>query len=179
MRGPYSRTKSGLFNRKCERKLSRSTTIKYQNWSKIRNSPLTNFNLFCRHQKWMWTSVFLSSLTIIIQRQFVEFESTWLFAHIAVCVLGAELVHGDGVLQGLHTRLQTERNLGVAHRVSASRQDIMQKHDIVNRWWGRSSNADQFRMETYSVIWKRYLCPSMVHRDTPQRSGLNFASWGM
>lgn len=25
----------------------------------------------------------------------------------------------------------------------------------------------------------QYLCPSTVHRETPQRSGLNLASWGM
>lgn len=37
-----------------------------------------------------------------------------------------------------------------------------------------------FRMETYTQVkMLLYLCPSIVHRDTPQRSGLNLASWGM
>lgn len=34
----------------------------------------------------------------------------------------AKLMHSDGVLQRLHTRLQAEGNLGVTHRVSAQRR---------------------------------------------------------
>lgn len=41
-------------------------------------------------------------------------------------MLSAELVHCDGVLQRLHTRLQTEGNLCVTHRVSAWHEDVME-----------------------------------------------------
>lgn len=37
--------------------------------------------------------------------------------------LSAKVVQGDGVRQGLHTRLQTEGNFGVTDRVSARCQD--------------------------------------------------------
>lgn len=49
-----------------------------------------------------------------------------------VNTLAAKLVHSDGVLQGLHARLQTEGNLGVTHRVSASNEDVMEEHGKKN-----------------------------------------------
>lgn len=58
------------------------------------------------------------SLTVLVQEQLVEAQAAGLFADEAVNVLGAVVVDGDGVFQRLHTRLQTEGNLGVAGRVS-------------------------------------------------------------
>lgn len=55
--------------------------------------------------------------TFVIQRQHVEPQSTGLLADVAVNVLRARLMDGDGVLEGLHAGLQAERQLGVTHRV--------------------------------------------------------------
>lgn len=57
--------------------------------------------------------------TSVVEGQFVEPESAGFFAHKLVRALGAQVVHGHGVRQGLHTRLQTEGRFGVACRVSA------------------------------------------------------------
>lgn len=56
-------------------------------------------------------------LTVLVQEQLVEPQPAGLLADEAVHVLGAVVVDGDGVLQRLHTRLQTEGDLGVSHRV--------------------------------------------------------------
>lgn len=61
------------------------------------------------------------ALTVFVQREFVEPESTGLFAHKVVSELAAQVVDGDGVFQRLHARLQTEGDLGVAHRVSVDK----------------------------------------------------------
>ena len=58
------------------------------------------------------------SLTVIVEEELVEAQAARLLADEAVHVLCAVVVHGDGVLQRLHTRLQTERDLGVTHRKS-------------------------------------------------------------
>lgn len=50
-----------------------------------------------------------------------------------VCALAAEVVHGDGVLQGLHTRLQTEGDFGVTHRVSTPTETDTQKAPKQNK----------------------------------------------
>lgn len=71
-------------------------------------------------------------LTLIIQQELVELESTWLFAHEAVHMLRAELVNSDGILHRFHTRLETEWNLGVTHRMPALHRD-MEKHGKM-RW---------------------------------------------
>lgn len=60
---------------------------------------------------------------MVVEGQFVEPESAGFFAHKLVRALGAEVVQGHGVRQRLHTRLQTDGNFGVAHRVSAGRQE--------------------------------------------------------
>lgn len=62
----------------------------------------------------LWTDCFL---TLLVQEELVEPQSAGLFADEAVHVLSAMVVDGDGVFQRLHTRLQTERNLGVADGV--------------------------------------------------------------
>lgn len=61
--------------------------------------------------------------TFIIERQHVELESTGLHANITVNLLCSHLMDGDGVLQGLHTRLQAERLLGVTHWVPGGRRE--------------------------------------------------------
>lgn len=60
-------------------------------------------------------------LTVFIQEQLVESQTTGLFANEAVHVLGAVVVNSDGVFQRFDTRLQTERNLGVANSVPEKR----------------------------------------------------------
>lgn len=62
------------------------------------------------------------ALTVFVKREFVEPESAGLFAHKVVSELAAQVVDGDGVLQRLHTRLQTEGDLGVTHRVSVDKE---------------------------------------------------------
>lgn len=61
------------------------------------------------------------TLTVFVQREFVEPEPTGLFAHKVVSELAAQVVDGDGVFQRFHTRLQTEGDLGVAHGVSVDK----------------------------------------------------------
>ena len=56
-------------------------------------------------------------LTILVQEKLVEAQAAGLLADEPVHVLGAVVVHSDGVLQGLDARLQAERDLSVAHRV--------------------------------------------------------------
>lgn len=58
-----------------------------------------------------------SFLTVFIQEQLVESQATGLFANEAVHVLCAVVMNSNGVFQWFHTRLQTERNLGVANGV--------------------------------------------------------------
>lgn len=58
-----------------------------------------------------------STLTVLVQEELVEAQAAGLLADEAVHILGAMVVHGDGVLQRLHARLQAEGDLSVAHRV--------------------------------------------------------------
>lgn len=67
------------------------------------------------------------TLTVLVQWQFVEPESTGLFAHKVVSVLTAEVMHGDGILQRFNARLQTKRNFCVTHRVSAAHREAWEK----------------------------------------------------
>lgn len=62
--------------------------------------------------------VFGASLTVLVEEELVEAQAAGLLADEAVHVLGAVVVHGHGVLEGLDARLQAEGHLGVAHRVS-------------------------------------------------------------
>lgn len=61
-------------------------------------------------------------LTVLVQEELVEAQAAGLLPDEAVHVLGAVVVHRDGVLQWLHTRLQAEGDLGVAYRVSEEKQ---------------------------------------------------------
>lgn len=63
-------------------------------------------------------------LTLLVQEELVESQTTGLFADEAVHVLGAVVVNGYGVFQRLNTRLQTERDLGVADGVPEEEADI-------------------------------------------------------
>lgn len=56
-------------------------------------------------------------LTVFIQEQLVEAQAAGLFADETVHVLGAVVVHGNGVFQRFYTRLQAEWNLCVANSV--------------------------------------------------------------
>lgn len=63
-------------------------------------------------------------LTVLIQEELVESQAAGLFADEAVHILGAVVVYGDGIFQRFNTRLQTERNLGVADSVPETETDI-------------------------------------------------------
>lgn len=56
-------------------------------------------------------------LTVFIQEELVEAQAAGLFADEAVHVLGAVVMHGDGVFQRFNTRLQAEWNLCVTNSV--------------------------------------------------------------
>lgn len=57
-----------------------------------------------------------------------------------VRALAAEVVHGDGVLQGLHTRLQTEGDFGVTHSVSTATDTHRHtKNNKTKEKWSRVS----------------------------------------
>lgn len=110
------------------------------------------------------------SLTVFVQEQLVEAQTAGLLADEAVHVLGAVVVHGDGVFQRLDTRLQAEGNLCVPNGVPGGQRrthncefPLCERTRARRRWF--KANA--------------HLCPSTVHRAAPHRSGLNRASWGM
>lgn len=62
-------------------------------------------------------------LTVLVQEELVEAQAAGLLADEAVHILGAVVVHGDGVLQRFDTRLQTEGDLGVADGVPETQTD--------------------------------------------------------
>lgn len=101
--------------------------------------------------------------TFLIEGQFVEPESAGFFAHKLVRALGTQVVQGHGVRQGLHARLQTEGNFGVACGVSAP-------------GCKGGDKLENTRAEQNFGRQQSHLCPSTVHRETPHKSGLNLAS---
>lgn len=66
---------------------------------------------------WLGQNGLGSCLTILIQEELVEAQAAGLFADKAVHVLGAVVVHGDGIFQRFNAGLQAEGNLGVADSV--------------------------------------------------------------
>lgn len=72
----------------------------------------------------MCVCVYDRFLTVLVQEELVESQAAGLFADEAVHVLGAVVVYCDGVFQRFNTRLQTERNLGVADSVPETETDI-------------------------------------------------------
>lgn len=62
-------------------------------------------------------------LTLLVQEELVESQAAGLFADEAVHILGAMVVNGDGVFQGLNAGLQTEGDLGVANSVPEDETD--------------------------------------------------------
>lgn len=63
-------------------------------------------------------------LTVLVQEELVEAQAAGLLANEAVHVLGAVVMHGDGVLQWFDARLQTEGDLGVADGVPETQTDM-------------------------------------------------------
>lgn len=70
-------------------------------------------------------------LTFLVQEELVEPQAAGLLANEAVDVVGAVVVHGDGVFQRLHARLQAEGDLRVAHRVPEKKK----KRKPFSRLW--------------------------------------------
>lgn len=63
-------------------------------------------------------------LTFLIEGELVVAQATGLLAHKFVHIVGAQSADGNGVGEGLHTGLQAEGDLCVAHRVPKSRQAL-------------------------------------------------------
>lgn len=92
------------------------------------------------------------TLTVFVKREFVEPESAGLFAHKVVSELAAQVVDGDGVLQRLHTRLQTEGDLGVTHRVSVDKEAGTHKNKA------KQFVKEMHRVGVSGMITDRILC---------------------
>lgn len=83
-------------------------------YSSIATGPREGSSYSQRVHDGVWTYCFL---TVLVQEELVESQPAGLLADEAVHVLGAVVVHGNGVFQRFNARLQTKGNLGVADGV--------------------------------------------------------------
>lgn len=61
-------------------------------------------------------------LTFLIEGKLVVAQTAGLLAHKLVHIVSAQGAYRDGIGEGLHTGLQAEGDLGVAHGVPGGRQ---------------------------------------------------------